>query len=109
MSATATSLSLRDAIEPDDPRYDEARRIWNGSFDKRPAVIARCHGVADVIAALEYARANDLLVAVRGGGHSIPGHSTCDDGIVIDLSPMNGIRVDPGARTARAQGGATWG
>jgi FAD/FMN-containing dehydrogenase len=109
MSATATPPSLRDAIEPDDPRYDEARRIWNGSFDRRPALIARCRGVADVIAALEHARANDLLVAVRGGGHSIPGHSTCDDGIVIDLSPMKGIRVDPAARTARAEGGLTWG
>jgi FAD/FMN-containing dehydrogenase len=109
MSTTATPLSLRDAIDPGDPRYDEARRIWNGSLDKRPALIARCHGVADVIAALEYARAEDLLVAVRGGGHSIPGHSTCDDGIVIDLSPMKGVRVDPVARTARAQGGVTWG
>jgi FAD binding domain/Berberine and berberine like len=109
MSATATPLSLRDAIQPGDPRYEEARRIWNGSFDKHPAVIARCHGVADVVAAVEYARAEDLLVAVRGGGHSIPGHSTCDDGIVIDLSPMSGIRVDPVARTVRAQGGVTWG
>ena len=110
MSTKAPPLTLQGhVIEPGDPAYDKARRIWNGSFDKRPALIARCAGVADVIAALEYARANDLMIAVRGGGHSIPGHSTCDDGIVIDLSPMKGIRVDPVRRTARAQGGVTWG
>jgi hypothetical protein len=110
MSIITTALSLQgESIEPDDPGYDDARRIWNGSFDKRPALIARCAGVADVIAALDYARANDLLIAVRGGGHSLPGHSTCDDGIVIDLSPMKGIRVDPVERTVRAQAGVTWG
>ena len=89
MSAAAvpTKLSLRgEVLEPSDAGYDDARRIWNGSVDKRPALIARCRGVADVLAALEYARANELLIAVRGGGHSIPGHSTCDGGIVIDLA-----------------------
>jgi hypothetical protein len=110
MSATSTELQLEgNVIEPGHPDYDEARRIWNGSFDKRPALIARCAGVADVIAAIEYARARDLLIAVRGGGHSLPGHSTCDGGIVIDLSRMKGVRVDPATRTARAQGGVTWG
>src|SRR5437763_8819473 len=112
MSAAAvpTKLSLRgEVLEPSDAGYDDARRIWNGSVDKRPALIARCRGVADVLAALEYARANELLIAVRGGGHSIPGHSTCDGGIVIDLSEMKGIRIDPVARTARAQAGVTWG
>src|ERR687887_1665647 len=110
MSTVAPPLSLLgELIDRDHPDYDEARRIWNGSFDKRPALIARCTGVADVIAVLEYARANELPIAVRGGGHSIPGHSTCDDGIVIDLSGMKGVRVDPAARTVRAQGGVTWG
>jgi FAD/FMN-containing dehydrogenase len=112
MSATATrtKLELRgEVIEPGDDRYDSARRVWNGAIDRRPALVARCSGVADVVDALRYAREHELLVAVRGGGHSIPGHSTCDGGIVIDLSPMQGIRVDPAARTVRAQAGVTWG
>jgi FAD binding domain/Berberine and berberine like len=110
MSAIATTLDLQgEVIEPGDADYDGARSVWNGSIDKRPAIIARCAGVGDVIAALEYARAEDLQIAVRGGGHSIPGHSTCDDGIVIDLSAMKGVRVDPARRTVRAQGGVTWG
>ncbi|MCW2952164.1 MAG: linked oxidase domain protein [Conexibacter sp.] len=97
-----------ELIGPDDPRYDEARAIWNGAHDRRPTLIARCAGVADVTRAVEFARSEDLVVAVRGGGHSIPGFSTCDGGIVIDLSPMRGIRVDPETRTARAQPGLTW-
>jgi FAD/FMN-containing dehydrogenase len=96
-------------IGPGDPTYDERRRIWNGSIDRHPALIARCAGVADVIAAVRFARATDLPVAVRSGGHSFPGLSTCDDGIVIDLSLMKGIRVDPIARTARAQAGVLLG
>ena len=101
---------LRGAlIAPHDDGYDSARAVWNGMIDRRPALIARCHGVADVIAALRFARSQDLLVAVRGGGHNVAGHAVCDDGLVIDLSPMKGIRVDPAARTARAQAGATWG
>jgi FAD/FMN-containing dehydrogenase len=96
-------------VRPGDPDYDEHRRVWNGSIDRRPALIARCTGVADVIAALGFARATGLLVAVRGGGHSFPGLSVCDGGIVIDLGPMKGIRVDPEARTARAQAGVLWG
>ena len=96
-------------IMPGDARYDEARLIWNGIHDKRPALIARCTGAADVIAAVNFARTNNLLVAVRGGGHNIAGTGSCDGGIVIDLSAMTGVHVDAKARTARAQGGATWG
>lgn len=96
-------------IRPHDANYDAARRVWNGMIDKRPALIARCSGTADVIDAVNFARENDLLVAVRGGGHSVAGHAVCDGGLVIDLSEMRGVRVDPTARTARAQGGATWG
>src|SRR5215216_2838419 len=96
-------------IHPDDAAYHEQRRVWNGSIDRHPALIARCTGVADVIAAVRFAREKGLLVAVRGGGHSFPGHSVCDGGILIDLGPMKGIRVDPQARTARAQAGVLWG
>jgi FAD/FMN-containing dehydrogenase len=98
-----------EVIAPGDPGYDEARAIWNGAHDRRPALIVRCAGVADVMRAVEFARSQDLLVAVRGGSHSIPGFSTCDGGIVIDLSAMQGVRVDPQAGTARAQGGVQWG
>lgn len=96
-------------ILPDDQDYDEARRVWNGMIDKYPALIARCTGVADVIAAVKFAREHDLLVAVRGGGHNVAGHATCDGGLVIDLSPMKGIHVDPDKRIALVQGGVTWG
>ncbi|MDQ1520208.1 MAG: hypothetical protein QOI55_1281 [Actinomycetota bacterium] len=92
-----------------DPDYDAARRVWNAMIDKRPAVVARCTGVADVVAAVDYAGERGLPTAVRGGGHSAAGKGTCDDGIVIDLSPMKGIRVDTEARRVRAQGGVTWG
>ncbi len=98
-----------EVIVPTDPGYDDHRRVWNGSIDRHPAVIARCAGVADVIAAVGFAREHGLLTAVRGGGHSFPGLSTCDDGIVIDLSPMKGIRVDPEGRTARVQAGVLLG
>ena len=96
-------------ILPDDPGYDEARTIWNAMIDKRPALIARCVGVSDVINSVKFARANDLLVAVRGGGHSFPGNSVCDGGLMIDLSLMKGIRVDPDSLTARAEAGVKWG
>src|SRR5215203_2538924 len=104
------SASFRgELVGPQDSTYDEHRRVWNGSIDRSPALIARCAGVADVIAAVKFAKDNGLLVAVRGGGHSYPGHSVCDGGIVIDLSKMKGIRVDPEARTARVQPGTLWG
>ncbi len=96
-------------IRPGDDGYDGARAVFNAMIDRHPAVIARCTGVADVIAAVNFARENDLVVAVRGGGHSVPGYAVCEGGIVIDLSPMKGVWVDPAARTARAQAGATWG
>ena len=98
-----------DLVRPVDPGYDEHRKIWNGSIDRHPGLIARCKGVADVRAAVRFARQHDLLVAVRGGGHSFPGLSICDDGMVIDLRPMQGIRVDPEARTARVQAGVLLG
>ena len=98
--------SLRGGLLiPGDGGYDEARKIWNGMFDRRPGLIARCAGAGDVVSAVNFARANDLLVAVRGGGHSFPGHSTCDGGLVVDLSGMKSIRVDPARRTARAEPG----
>lgn len=96
-------------VRPEDPTYDQHRKIWNGSIDRFPALIARCEGVADVIAAVRFARDTGLDVAVRSGGHSFPGLSLCDGGIVIDLGPMKGIRVDPEARTARAQAGVLLG
>jgi FAD/FMN-containing dehydrogenase len=96
-------------VRPSDPAYDEQRKVWNGSIDRSPALIARCAGAADVIAAVKFARATGLQVAVRGGGHSFPGLSVCDGGVVIDLGPMNGIRVDPEARTVRAQAGVMLG
>jgi FAD binding domain/Berberine and berberine like len=98
-----------ELVRPGDPTYGEHRRIWNGSIDRHPALVARCAGVADVMAAVTFARRTPLPVAVRGGGHSFPGLSTCDDGLVIDLSPMKGIRVDPEGRTARAQAGVLLG
>jgi len=96
-------------IRPGDPEYNSARRVWNAMSDKHPAIIARCASVADVIACVNFARENGLLVAVRGGGHNAAGNAVCDGGLVIDLSQMRDVRVDPLARTARAQGGATWG
>lgn len=98
-----------ELVSPADAGYDEHRRVWNGSIDRRPALIARCTGVADVRAAIRTASLHGLRVAVRGGGHSFPGLSVCDDGMVIDLAPMKGIRVDPAARTARVQAGVLLG
>ena len=98
-----------ELVGPSHSAYEEQRRVWNGSIDRRPALIARCAGVADVIAAVKFARSAGLPVAVRGGGHSFPGLSVADDAILIDLGPMKGIRVDPEARTARVQAGVLWG
>ena len=110
MDLQSLRAGLRGALlQPGDPGYDAARHVWNGSIDRKPALIARCTGAADVIAAVAFARANGLLVSVRGGGHNVTGNAVCDGGLMIDLSPMKGIRVDPVARTVRAQGGVTWG
>jgi FAD/FMN-containing dehydrogenase len=96
-------------IEPDDKRYEETRLVHNGLIDKRPALIARCRGTSDVVAAIAFAREADLEIAVRGGGHSVSGKAVCDGGLMIDLAEMKGIYVDPQARTLRAQAGVTWG
>jgi FAD/FMN-containing dehydrogenase len=93
---------------PSSPGYDAARKIWNGAIDRRPACIARCAGAADVVAAVRFAREHQLEIAVRGGGHNVAGTAVCDDGIVIDLSAMRAVRVEPGGRTAWVQGGALW-
>jgi FAD binding domain/Berberine and berberine like len=98
-----------EIVVREDPEYDEHRKIWNGSIDRRPAVIVRCAGVADVLAAVKVARDNGLPVAVRSGGHSFPGYSVADDAFLIDLSLMKGVRVDPVARTARVQAGVLLG
>ncbi|WP_442813220.1 FAD-binding oxidoreductase [Streptomyces sp. NBC_01244] len=96
-------------VTPGDEAYDEARTVYNAMIDRRPAVVVRCVNAGDVMAAVDFARENGLDLAVRGGGHSVPGFGTCDDGVVADLSAMRGVRVDPVRRTARAEGGATWG
>jgi FAD/FMN-containing dehydrogenase len=93
-------------ILPGDSEYDRARVVWNAIADRHPAIVARCTRVDDVIAAVRFARERDLVIAVRGGGHSVAGFSTCDGGMVIDLSGMRDVRVDPAKRTARVQGGA---
>jgi FAD/FMN-containing dehydrogenase len=98
-----------DFIQPSDPRYGEARKVFNGMIEKRPALIVRCAAVADAIAAVNLALEAGVPVAVRGGGHGVAGNALCDGGLVIDLSAMNRVRVDPGSRTARADGGTTWG
>lgn len=98
-----------ELITPESPAYDAARRVWNGTIDKRPAAIARCSGVGDVIATVQFAAENDILLAIRGGGHNVAGLATCDNGIVIDLTRMNGAHVDPLRRTVRAQAGMCWG
>jgi FAD/FMN-containing dehydrogenase len=128
MAGTQVATRTRTAVPADDPKlaelsttfrgellregdegYEEARQIWNGMIDRRPGVIARCTGAADVMQAVNYAREQNLLVAVRGGGHNIAGNAVCDGGIMIDLSPMKSVRVDPEARRAWVQPGATLG
>ena len=110
--ASVADLTARfsgQILQSTDAGYDDARRVHNGLIDKRPALIARCRNVADVVDAVNHARESALEVAVRGGGHNVAGRATIDGGLMIDLSLMKGIHVDPKARTARAQGGATWG
>src|SRR5262245_18373345 len=116
----SSSLSIADAarklsgtfsgqlLQPADAGYDDARKVHNGLVDKRPALIARSGGVADIVGAVELARNLGLEVAVRGGGHNVAGRATIDGGLMIDLSPMKGIYVDPRTRTVRAQGGVIW-
>ncbi|MBV8119672.1 MAG: FAD-binding oxidoreductase, partial [Alphaproteobacteria bacterium] len=96
-------------LQPGDGGYDEARRVWNGMIDRRPALIARCAGAADVIAAVHFARDHRLLVSVKGGGHNITGNAVCQGGLMIDLAPMKSVRVDPRRHTARAEAGLSWG
>jgi len=98
-----------DIVTPSDDGYDEARTVYNAMIDRHPAVVVRCRDAGDVMAAVTAAGENELDLAIRGGGHSVPGFGTCDDGVVIDLGQMRGVRVDPNAMTARAEGGATWG
>jgi FAD/FMN-containing dehydrogenase len=110
----ATVQTLADGlrgrlVRPGDSSYDEARKIWNGMIDRRPALIARCAGAADIIATVRFAREHGLLVSVKGGGHNITGNAVCEGGLMIDLSPMKSVRVDPVGRTARAEAGLTWG
>ena len=97
-----------ELVTPGSTEYDEARSIWNGAHDRRPAAVIRCAGVSDVIRGVDFARSEGLPLALRGGGHSIPGFSTTDGGVVLDLSPMKGIRVDPAARRVVAQAGCLW-
>jgi hypothetical protein len=96
-------------LQQGDSGYDDARRVWNGMYDRRPAVIARCTSVEDVVAAVNFARDSGLPLAVRGGGHSAVGYGVCDDGLVIDLAEMNQVDVNPETRIVRAGGGTTWG
>ena len=96
-------------LRPGDDGYDQARKVWNGMIDRRPALIARCAGVADVMTAVRFARTNGVLVSVKGGGHNITGNAVCEGGVMIDLSPMKSVRVDPIKRIARAEAGLTWG
>src|SRR6188472_1924603 len=98
-----------EVISDEDDGFDAARRVYNAMIDRRPAVIVRPANTGDVMTAVLFAREHDLPVAVRGGSHSVPGFGTCDEGLVVDLTPRRGVRVDPLNSTARAEGGATWG
>src|SRR5215216_1677777 len=98
-----------ELLRPGEDGYEDARKVFNVMIDKKPALIVRCAGVADVINAVNFARTNELLVAVRGGGHSVTGHAVCDGGLVIDLSQMKGLRIDPREHTVHAEPGLTWG
>src|SRR3954471_15347537 len=95
-------------LQPGDPGYEEARALWNGMIDRRPALIVQPTGTADVVAAVNFAREHGLLLSIKGGGHNVAGNAMNDGGLVIDLSAMRAVHVDPAARTARVQGGATW-
>src|SRR6478752_1487664 len=109
MDVTATSAIRGRVLRPDDPGYDQARTVWNGMVDQRPAAIVQCLDVADVISAVNAAREAGLGVAVRGGGHNAAGLAVADGALVVDLTMMRRVDVDPAGKTARAEGGATWG
>ena len=109
MSVDHLRNALRgDVLERESPGYDEARIVWNGMIDRRPALIARCRNAADVMTSIKYAREHDLVIAVRSGGHNVAGYAVCDDGMMIDMSLMNGVRVAPELDRAFVEGGATW-
>jgi FAD/FMN-containing dehydrogenase len=97
-----------ELITPTDATYDAARKVYNGMIDRHPRVIVQCTDVTDVMASVDFAREHGIALSVRGGSHSVPGFGTNDDGVVIDLLHMNGVRVDPHTKTARAEGGCTW-
>jgi FAD/FMN-containing dehydrogenase len=110
----ATVDQLREQVRgevftPDEDGYEQARRVYNAMIDRHPAAVVSCVNVGDVRSAVGYAADNDLEIAVRGGAHSVPGFGTSDGGVVVDLSGMRGVHVDPRTRTARAEGGANWG
>src|SRR5262245_45417525 len=110
--ATIATLKTRlrgQVIQPGDPTYDAVRKVNNGMIDRRPRAIAQCADVADVIAAVNFARDENVLASVRGGGHNAAGLGVCDDGLVIDLAPIKYVHVDPKARTVRVGGGTLWG
>jgi FAD/FMN-containing dehydrogenase len=96
-------------LTENDPEYDEARSIWNALIDRRPALIVQCSGAADVVDAVNFSRENGLVLSIKAGGHNVAGNAVNDGGIVLDLSQMRGVTVDPAAQTVRVQGGATWG
>ena len=98
-----------NVLRPGDPGYDDARAIWNGLIDRKPALIVQPTGAADVVDAVNFAREHELLLSIKGGAHNVAGNAVNDDGLVIDLSKMRGVHVDPSTQTVRAQGGATWG
>jgi len=115
---TAISQEMLDALKArvrgivltdHDEGYDAARSVWNGMIDRRPGIIVRCAGAADVMAAVDFARETGAVLSVRGGGHNIAGSAVCDNGVMVDLSPMKSVRIDPFARTARVEPGVTLG
>jgi FAD/FMN-containing dehydrogenase len=108
LAAALAERVAGEVITPEHPEYDSARRVWNGMIDKRPAAIARCIDADDIAAALRFATEHGLPIAVRGGGHNVAGTAVVDDGLVIDLSPMRGVHIDPSGQTVHVQGGATW-
>src|SRR5438093_12867667 len=103
-------MGIRGAVlRPGDPGYDDARALWNGLINRRPALIVQCTGAADVVDSVNFAREQNLALSIKGGGHNVAGNAVNDGGLVIDLSRMRGVHVDPSTQTVRAQGGATWG